>query len=513
MRKPNLVAAICLSVAAICFSAPSHAQSLTIQIRDSGGTILGTFPSGTLILKCDTTLTCVVSGTTVLLTPTAGGGTGGNTIVVNSTAATAPIVNFNTTTPAAPSGSLNAIWQHDSNTSTMSASAYLPPFVAAGAGHAPGLVPDPGGTGGLTRYLGDDGSWHTFSIIAFYQTIQQAGSSQTQRHKLNFLAPVTLADNSGNDSTDVTIPAFLAGSTHNAGLVADPGATLDTTKFLRMDNTFATPSGSAAYATVEHNGSAVTQRATVNFIDGANVTLTVADNSGASRTDITVAAAGGGGGAGDFSTLKRQSHCLAGAATGAVQGNLAGWVCLGEQITQSSGGVNNTIMSPGSTYHNGAGWEGSSSPVLQGSAFYRTGQNLQFAARAYQWSTSSQRQWIALTAASATSIAATDDPTTTFVGLVGFRYSDGAGDTAWMAVSCDGTPACTYSSTGVAADAIEHRFAIIMDDTTPNIKYYIDGTLVATITTHLIGNGHNIAVVLTSLQNMGLAGFDVQSDF
>lgn len=37
----------------------------------------------------------------------------------------------------------------------------LPVFVASGASHAPGAVPDPGGTAGATRLLREDGTWAT----------------------------------------------------------------------------------------------------------------------------------------------------------------------------------------------------------------------------------------------------------------------------------------------------------------------------------------------------------------
>lgn len=43
------------------------------------------------------------------------------------------------------------------------------------------------------------------------------------------------------------------------------------------------------------NGSLVSTRGTLNLIEGSNVTLTIADNSGSSRTDVTIAASGGGG--------------------------------------------------------------------------------------------------------------------------------------------------------------------------------------------------------------------------
>jgi hypothetical protein len=47
-------------------------------------------------------------------------------------------------------------------------------------------------------------------------------------------------------------------------------------------------SSSGGYSTIDSNGSAVTQRAAVNFISGTGMTVSCVDNSGASRTDCTV---------------------------------------------------------------------------------------------------------------------------------------------------------------------------------------------------------------------------------
>lgn len=46
----------------------------------------------------------------------------------------------------------------------------------------------------------------------------------------------------------------------------------------------------------KNSGSTVGTRNTLNFIEGTNITLTVADNSGSGRVDITIAASGGAGG-------------------------------------------------------------------------------------------------------------------------------------------------------------------------------------------------------------------------
>ena len=48
-----------------------------------------------------------------------------------------------------------------SDLTTVQVAAMLPAFVASGASHAPGLVPDPGATAGATRYLREDGTWFT----------------------------------------------------------------------------------------------------------------------------------------------------------------------------------------------------------------------------------------------------------------------------------------------------------------------------------------------------------------
>jgi len=55
--------------------------------------------------------------------------------------------------------------------------------------------------------------------------------------------------------------------------------------------------GATGYDTVQDGGTPLTQRGTINFIQGSNVTLTIADDAGNSRTNVTIAASGGGGSA------------------------------------------------------------------------------------------------------------------------------------------------------------------------------------------------------------------------
>jgi hypothetical protein len=59
-----------------------------------------------------------------------------------------------------------------------------------------------------------------------------------------------------------------------------------------------------------------------------------------------------------------------------------------------------------------------------------------------------------------------------------FRYSTNASDVDWQCVVTDGTTQLTVSSS-VAVDTAVHKFAIVFSN--PNVLFYIDGTLVATV--------------------------------
>jgi hypothetical protein len=71
--------------------------------------------------------------------------------------------NFNDLLPAPPVGTVNVKFQADAPlrdpSARRNASAYVPAFVASGAGHKPGIVPDPGATAGTTRFLREDATF------------------------------------------------------------------------------------------------------------------------------------------------------------------------------------------------------------------------------------------------------------------------------------------------------------------------------------------------------------------
>jgi hypothetical protein len=75
-----------------------------------------------------------------------------------------------------------------------------------------------------------------------------------------------------------------------------------------------TPPTTEGYGTIEANGSPTTQRNILNFIAGANMSISCADNAGALTTNCTFVATGGGGGGGG----------TPGGAPGQLQWNSAG---------------------------------------------------------------------------------------------------------------------------------------------------------------------------------------------
>ena len=77
---------------------------------------------------------------------------------------------------------------------------------------------------GTITYTRNDGTTFTVSGLytgttLYYQTVQAATTSQTQRSKLNFNAPFTVTDNSGNNSTDIAMASVVSAGVYGSASV------------------------------------------------------------------------------------------------------------------------------------------------------------------------------------------------------------------------------------------------------------------------------------------------------
>lgn len=96
------------------------------------------------------------------------------------------------------------------------------------------------------------------SSLNFYQTVQSAAASRTQRPRLNFLSAFTATDNSGNTSTDVALAAtgVTAGSYSNPILTVNPAGQITNAVSGGITVTQAIVTGSRAFGVVYQNGTA-----------------------------------------------------------------------------------------------------------------------------------------------------------------------------------------------------------------------------------------------------------------
>jgi hypothetical protein len=112
---------------------------------------------------------------------------------------------------------------------------------------------------------------------AYTGTQDASGATRTAPAKVGTTAPATCTVGDQFYDSDATAGANLYGCTATNTWTVQAGG------------------GTGYYQTIQNNGTPMTQQPNVNFIAGANVTLTLANDGGGSRTNVTIAASGGGG--------------------------------------------------------------------------------------------------------------------------------------------------------------------------------------------------------------------------
>lgn len=119
--------------------------------------------------------------------------------------------------------------------------------------------------------------------------------------------------------------------------------------------------------------------------------------------------------------------------------------------------------------------------------YWYMGKNLGLFADVAADRTTDTRQWIGLmdTSGPDSTFGASNAPSGNWIA---FRYSTGSSDTHWKCICC-ASGVTTIVDSGVSPDTASHRFGFQCDDTAGNVKFYIDGNLVATITTHIPAAG------------------------
>jgi len=97
---------------------------------------------------------------------------------------------------------------------------------------------------------------------------------------------------------------------------------------------------------------------------------------------------------------------------------------------------------------------------------------------------------------------------------IGFRFSVSAGDTTWMAYVGDGG-AETVETTGIAPSAtVNQLMEIVWEKNMPAVKFYIDGVLTNTVSTHLPNAASaSISFDIAALNTLGGAGTAVALNF
>jgi len=236
--------------------------------------------------------------------------------------------------------------------------------------------------------------------------------------------------------------------------------------------------------------------------------------------------AGGGGGGVAFQTTQRRTTILPNASTTTL-------TVVGDNWTEDDIGSKSVLMAtathsavllypPASSQNQLDMYTGQATS----GGNYVTGRNIKLQFRGYWTTTGDGLLWIGMFNTPSTGnvqvgMGRAPDPSgTSQVAGAGFRCANKSGsslETTWHAYVGTGSGAGTTVDTLVTHDTNEHTWTIIFNDTTPNITFYIDGTLVATVSSGLPATGKALFFFLgdyytTTPINLGFASAIIDSD-
>jgi hypothetical protein len=112
------------------------------------------------------------------------------------------------------------------------------------------------------------------------------------------------------------------------------------------------------------NGSSVGTRKSVNFIEGANTTFTITDNSGANRIDLTIDSAGGGGGGTPGGSDTQLQYNNAGGFGGTAHGTYSSTGSIFSYTAQNAADILVTVQGTTSQTGNLTNWKNVGGTVI-----------------------------------------------------------------------------------------------------------------------------------------------------
>jgi hypothetical protein len=268
-----------------------------------------------------------------------------------------------------------------------------------------------------------------------------------------------------NGSTATTQAALDASTKIATDAYVDSAAGVEKTRALAAEALLApkaspaltgTPTGPTAAI-----GTNTTQLASTAFVQQAINPISVP--GGILRRQTLISASGGGG-----TTLGAIGEPAVSQSSG------TGTSATGK-APSASPAFGPSVLISSATGSISQGWSGSVSN-------YMVGRNIAFFFIGYIHLITNTRCWISLTDQIFATMTASDNPAGNYAA---FRFSTGAGDTSWQAITKDGSTQTIVASGVAPVVDTTQTLAIIFTDSIPNIKFYINGSLVATIATHL----------------------------